>query len=263
MNNLDMREYIINLLEHGHRIDGRKLDELRKPIEIKVNVSKNAEGSSNVKIGSTEVMAGIKMTVGEPFADSPDQGVLMVGVELLPLSSPEFESGPPDEWATEMARVVDRGIRESKMIDMKKLCIREGELVWMIFLDLYTINDDGNLIDACALAAISALKTAVFPVLEKDKVKFGEFTKNKLPITKIPVTCTLSKIGPHFIVDATTKEEKVSDARISICLIENNNICAMQKGGGSGIEIDDLKKVFSIVKDKTKELRSLVTTAAK
>ena len=26
----------------------------------------------------------------------------------------------------------------------------------------------------------------------------------------------------------------------------------MQKGGGSGIEIDDLKKVFSIVKDKTK-----------
>src|SRR3989338_3319750 len=197
MNNLDMREYIINLLEHGHRIDGRKLDELRKPIEIKVNVSKNAEGSSNVKIGSTEVMAGIKMTVGEPFADSPDQGVLMVGVELLPLSSPEFESGPPDEWATEMARVVDRGIRESKMIDMKKLCIKEGEKVWMVYIDIYTINDDGNLIDASALAALAALKECRIPKYDKKKerVEYGKWTEEKIPLTKTPITITMAKIN--------------------------------------------------------------------
>jgi len=262
MNNLDLREYITSILANGHRIDGRKLEEYRNPIEIKTGISKNAEGSASARIGETEVIAGIKIGVGTPFADSPDEGVLMVGVELLPLSSPEFESGPPGEQATELARVVDRGIRESKMIDMKKLCIRKGELVWMIFLDIYTINDDGNLIDACALAALAALKESVLPVLKDDKVVFGEFTKTKLPLTRIPVTCTLYKIDSYFLVDPSTKEEKVCDARISICMTENDNICAVQKGGSKGIKIEELDKAINIAKEKTKELRSILNNSS-
>lgn len=261
MNNLDLKEYISSILSSGHRIDGRKLDEYRSPIEIKTGVSKNAEGSASVKIGETEVVAGVKMSIGEPFADSPDEGILMVGVELLPLSSPEFESGPPDEHATEMARVVDRGIRESKMIDMKKLCIRKGELVWMVFLDIYTINDDGNLIDACALAALAALKETVFPVLKDDKVVFGEFTKTKLPLTRMAVNCTLYKIDSYFLVDPSIKEDKASDARISICMTEDNNICAVQKGGSKGLKIEELEKAIEIAKVKTKELRSILDSA--
>ena len=263
MTNINTKEYIAPLVASGHRTDGRKLDEYRKPIEIKVGISKNAEGSANVKIGQTEVVAGVKMAVGSPFSDTPEEGVLMVGVELLPLSSPEFETGPPGETATELARIVDRGIRESKMIEMKKLCIKKGELVWMIYLDIYTINDEGNLIDACALAALAALKSAVFPVLENDKVKFGQFTKNKLPITKIPVTCTLYKIENTFLVDPSTKEEKATDARITFCLTENNNICAGQKGGSRGIKVEDLDIVFDIVKAKTKELRSILSAVVK
>ena len=37
-------------------------------------------------------------------------------IELLPMAFPTFESGPPSEQAIEYSRVVDRGIRESKML---------------------------------------------------------------------------------------------------------------------------------------------------
>ena len=47
----------------------------------------------------------------------------------------------------EIARVVDRGIRESGFIDWKKLCIKEGERVWSVSIDIYCINDDGNVLE--------------------------------------------------------------------------------------------------------------------
>src|SRR3989344_3006 len=104
----ELRSHIINLLNADTRLDGRKLTEYRKPIEVEHNVVKTAEGSARVKIGETEVMVGIKLEVGEPYPDTPDEGTIIVGAELLPLSNPEFELGPPGIQAIELARVVDR-----------------------------------------------------------------------------------------------------------------------------------------------------------
>ena len=255
MNEDGLKDYISSLISKNIRIDGRSLLDYRKPIKIELNVSKNAEGSARVIMGETEVIAGVKMNIGEPFPDTPDEGVLMVGAELLPLSSPEFEPGPPNPQATELARVIDRGIRESGMIDVKKLCIKKGELVWMVFLDIYTINDDGNLIDASALASVVALRNTVLPKIEGDKVLFGEHTKEKLPLKKAPLTCTLVKIKDKIIVDPSLKEEKVMDARLSVAVSENNEINALQKGGDKGISIEDIEKMFDNATEKTKELR--------
>ena len=250
------KNYIVSLLEKDIR-DGRKLDEFRE-IEVETGVSKNAEGSARVKIGDTEVIAGIKMDVGTPFADSPDSGVLMVGVELLPLSSPDFETGPPGKDAVELARIVDRGIRESKMIDMGKLCITKGEAVWMIFIDIYTINDDGNLIDASALASLMALKSAVFPKLDGDKVKFGEFTKNRLPLTRLPVTCTLYKIKDKIIIDPNLDEQKAVDARLTVAISEDGNLNAMQKGGLMGLDIETIDLMIKMAGNQIKNLRKYI-----
>ena len=134
-------DYIKSLVEKGKRIDGRNLDEFRKII-IETNISKNAAGSARCKIGQTEVIVGVKFDVGEPYPDSPDEGTIIVIAELIPVASPDFELGPPSPKATELARIVDRGIRESKCIDFKKLCIKEGEKIWMAFIDIYPLNDD-------------------------------------------------------------------------------------------------------------------------
>ena len=256
--NDNMREYLVSLLEKGVRVDTRKLDEYRKPIVIETGISKNAEGSSRVKIGDSEVVAGVKLDVGEPYSDGPDKGVLVVGAELLALSSPNFQLGPPDAQTTELARVVDRGIRNSKMIDTKKLCVREGELVWMVFLDIYTINDAGNLIDASALAAIAALKNSFLPVLKDDKVQYGEHTKVKLPILHLPITCTLGKAKEFILVDPCLEEENLLDSRLTITISEHNDIHAMQKGGMGSLRKEDIDKMIKLASERSKELRGLL-----
>ena len=129
-----------------------------RDIKVTYDVTRNAEGSCIVEIGETKVIAGVKMEIMKPYADDPDKGSLMVNVELLPLSSPNFERGPPSMEAIEFSRVTDRAIRESGGIDFKKLCIEEGEAAWMIIVDVCTLNDAGNLLDAISQLNFLKLK---------------------------------------------------------------------------------------------------------
>jgi len=143
-----MDNYALELIKKGRRVDGRDFNQFRN-IEVRNNIISKAEGSSRVKIGGTEVIAGVKLNLGTPFPDMPDNGNLSVNAEFSPIASPEFEPGPPSEDATELARVVDRGIRESHAIELEKLCITPGEKVWSVFIDLLLISHKGNLLDAC------------------------------------------------------------------------------------------------------------------
>lgn len=251
----ELRSHIISLLNASVRLDGRKLTEYRKPIEVEYGIIKTAEGSARVKIGETEVMVGVKMEVGEPYPDTPDEGTIIVGAELLPLSNPEFELGPPGIQAIELARVVDRGIRESKAIDFKKLCIEKGGKIWMVVIDICPINDAGNLFDASSLAAMAALKHTVFPSFDGEKVDYKAKTDKKLALEKVPIAVTVIKIGDKFIVDPDIEEEKVIDARLTVSSIEDGTLCALQKGGDFPLTMDEISKMLDIGIEKARELR--------
>ncbi len=251
----ELRSHIISLLNSNTRLDGRKLTEYRKPIEVEYGAIKTAEGSAKVKIGDTEVIVGIKMEVGEPYPDMPDEGSIIVGAELLPLSNPEFELGPPGIQAIELARVVDRGIRESKAIDFKKLCIEQGKKAWFIVIDICPLNDAGNLFDASSLAALAALRNTLFPSYNGEKVDYNNKTDKKLILEKNPIAITVVKIGDKFIVDPDMEEEKALDARLTISSTEYGTLCALQKGGDATLTIDDINNMIDIGIDKGKELR--------
>lgn len=251
----ELRSHIISLLNAGIRLDGRKLTEYRKPIEVETGVVKTAEGSARVKIGETDVIVGVKLEVGEPYPDTPDEGTIIVGAELLPLSNPEFELGPPGIQAIELARVVDRGIRESKAIEFKKLCITAGEKIWMVVIDICPINDAGNLFDASSLAALAALQSTKYPKFDGEKVDYKEKTDKKLELEKTPIAVTVIKIGDKFIVDPDIEEEKVIDARLTVSSIEDGTLCALQKGGDYPLTAEDIDKMLDIGIEKGKELR--------
>ncbi|MBT7148644.1 exosome complex protein Rrp42 [Candidatus Woesearchaeota archaeon] len=238
---------IIEYLGKGKRFDGRKLDEYRN-LSIETGVSKNAEGSARVKLGETEVLVGIKMGMGTPYPDSPDKGNMMVTVELLPLSSPKYELGPPQFNSIEMARVLDRVVRESKYIQLDKLCVEKGEKVWTVFIDVYAINDAGNLFDAAGFGIMAALKNAKIPKYDTkaEKVLFGELSDKSLPVAKNnPLSLTYSKIGEHIIVDPTTEEEDLIDTRVTIGS-SNGIISSMQKGKEVSLEIEEFNKILDL-----------------
>ncbi len=253
------REHVLKWLDSGTRYDGRKLDEFRK-VTIELGASKNAEGSSRVIVGDTEILAGVKMAIETPYPDTPDQGNLMVNVELTPLSNPEFESGPPSDQAVEVARIIDRGIRESKFIDVKKLCITPKESVWGVIVDVVTINTQGNLIDVSALAALAAIKEARLPKREERTLKYDQLTNEKLPLdtSKMPVTVTVYKIGKHLLVDPIQEEEEVAEARLSVAVLPDGSIVAMQKGGEYSITADEVDAMVALAQSKASELRKLL-----
>jgi len=253
----ETKKHIIECLEKGVRYDGRKKDEFRK-IEIKTGTISTAEGSAHVKCGETEVIAGVKMSLEKPFPDTPDEGILMVGAELLPLSNPRHESGPPGAFAIEVARVIDRGIRESKSLDNKRLCVKAGEKVWTINVDISPINDDGNLIDVGSIAAVSAILNAKFPNFENEKIDYKVKTNESIPITKVPIAVTVLRIGNNLVVDPTELEEKALDARLTVTSTEDGMLCAMQKGGDGTLTVEEVNKMLDLAISKAVEIRKLI-----
>jgi len=247
---------ITSLIKEDKRVDGRKLDEYRT-LSIQKGISENADGSAKALLGETAVLSGVKMIPGEPYPDSPDEGTISVGAELLPLASPEYETGPPREDAIELARVVDRGIRESKTVDFKTLCVKHGELVWIVFIDNYVANDAGNRFDATSAAALAALNETKVPKLEDNKVVKHEYA-GKLKLQKQPLLFTFAKIAGKIVADPTAAEEKAMDARFSCAIADDSTMSAFQKGLGGSFQTSEIDQCIEIAFKQAKEFRKLV-----
>jgi exosome complex component RRP42 len=243
------RDYLANLAKNGKREDGRAFDEFRK-IEIETGIVSKAEGSARVKIGNTQVLTGIKMDIGEPYPDTPETGVMTTAAELIPLASPDFEAGPPREDAIELARVVDRGIRESQLIEVEKLCIEPEEKVWMVFIDIHILDYDGNLFDAASLASLAALMTTKVPA---KRFELGE--DYPLPIKEPPISCTSVKFNDVVVMDPSLDEDEIAEVRLTVATDKNEDIRAMQKGLNGSFTRDEIKKVIKASIDNGKKIR--------
>ena len=244
------RDYISKLLAKGQRVDGRRFDEMR-PLTIETNFIGSAEGSARVKLGNTDVVVGVKLIAGEPFPDTPNTGVLTTNAELIPMASDTFEAGPPDQESIEVARVVDRGIREGHAVDMTKLCMVPGKEVWIMFVDVHVLDYDGNLFDAANIGANAAFKGTIVPAKRAGK---GE--DYPLPVLHQPISITAVKIDGKILIDPTHDEERVADARLTAATIETGNLCAMQKGLNGAFTMEEVVKVVEMSRRIGAEIRS-------
>ena len=251
------RNKVLQHLEKGKRFSGRGNDEYRS-LEVLTNVSENANGSARVKLGKTDVVAGTKFALGEPYADSPNEGSISVGVELTPLASPLNEVGPPSPQEVELSRVVDRGIRESHCLDLESFCITPGEKVLSVYIDIYALNGDGNMLDASAMAALVALNTTRMPKLEDGKMVYGEYESTLLKLANQPLLATFAKIGNTIVADPDLGEEKAMSARFSFGSTEKGILTAFQKGGAGAFTMAELEQAIEIGLKNGKSLRKLL-----
>ncbi|RLJ04372.1 MAG: RNA-binding protein [Candidatus Aenigmatarchaeota archaeon] len=240
-------ELIKDLVSKNERIDSRKMLEYRK-ISGGINPISKAEGSCYLSIGETKVLVGIKFGLMKPYPDTPDEGGMMVSLNYNPVVWKDL----PPNMDIEVSRVLDRSIRESKMIDLKEFCITPEEQAFQIFIDCYVLNYDGNLLDALNLAAVKALLNMKMPELENNKIVISD---RKINLRSIPVVVTISSINNKYVVDLNSLEEKAADFSVSISYLNEKTICAMQKTGTGGIPMKELQKIFEIGAEKQKELR--------
>lgn len=251
------REAIRSMIKRGERVDGRKPDEFRE-VKVEVGVAGNADGSARVSLGHTKVIAGVKASLGQPFPDSPNMGLQIVHAELIPLASPIFEPGPPDENDIELARIVDRGLRSAPALKLEELALIPGKQVWRIFIDIYPIDHDGNFIDASGLAAMAAILNTRIPryIVSPEGTIARYEERISLPVADIPVFVTVAKIGDALVADPCYEEELVMDARITFAITREGHICAIQKGGRGGFTIDELAKALEMAQSVAPALRA-------
>ncbi|CAI9831989.1 MAG: exosome complex protein Rrp42 [Nitrosopumilus sp.] len=234
---------ILEGLASGRRRDGRAPEEPRR-VDVEPGVIPKANGSARVRLGDTVAICGVKIQPDRPFPDQGDKGMFICTAETLPLSHPTAETGPPQPPVIELARVVDRGIRESHMLDLSQMVIERNRSVVGVFADNAVVDNDGNLFDACSYAATAALLTARAPRWNwiDDAPVLSDEEPRRIPVNTVPVSVTMGKIGGHIIVDPDGDEWQMLDARITITSDSGGNICALQKGGTDGFSLSEIDR---------------------
>ncbi|KAE8010056.1 hypothetical protein FH972_006454 [Carpinus fangiana] len=234
-------------LSESIRPDGRPLGRARDTT-IALGAVASADGSALAKIGSTTMLAAIKMEVMTPSMESPDEGCLAIDFHMPPICSPIVRPGRPAEAAPVVSKQLSDTISSSGMVDLKELSLVSGKAAWMAYLDIYCLDADGALFDAALLSAVSALSHLQFPVVslnedgrvvvvseedggkpEKEPVNRE---KRKLTLKSIPfsLTCILHK--NYILADPTAEEESIMETLVTVVLDSSSQLISLYKPGG-------------------------------
>ncbi|CAI7925420.1 unnamed protein product [Closterium sp. NIES-54] len=241
-------DFILAAVRDELRVDGRKPFDYRS---WDVSFGRD-DGTAEVQLGSTRVLASVSAALTLPFPDRPNEGSLAVFTELAPMADPRFVPGRPGEDAIELGRIIDRGLRESHAVDTESLCVVAGRAAWALRLDIRVMDNDGNLVDACCLAAVAALlafrrpevtvggddgmQVVVHSVEERDPIPL---TVHNLPLA---VTFAFFNDGNDVVMDPSFKEEAAQAGRCTVLVNAVGDVCSVQKGGGVGVSLPQLMR---------------------
>ncbi|XP_057563065.1 exosome complex component RRP43 isoform X3 [Hippopotamus amphibius kiboko] len=228
-------EYYRRFLKENCRPDGRELGEFRTTT-VNVGSIGTADGSALVKLGNTTVICGIKAEFGAPPTDAPDKGYVVPNVDLSPLCSWRFRSGPPGEEAQVASQFIADVIENSQIIHKEDLCICPGKLAWVLYCDLICLNHDGNILDACTFALLAALKNVQLPeVTINEETALAEVNlkkKSYLNIRTHPVATSFAVFDDTLlIVDPTEEEEHLATGTLTVVMDEEGKLCCLHKPG--------------------------------
>uniref|UniRef100_A0A8D1FL42 Exosome complex component RRP43 n=1 Tax=Sus scrofa TaxID=9823 RepID=A0A8D1FL42_PIG len=255
-------EYYRRFLKENCRPDGRELGEFRTTT-VNVGSIGTADGSSLVKLGNTTVICGIKAEFGAPPTDAPDKGYIVPNVDLSPLCSWRFRSGPPGEEAQVASQFIADVIENSQIIQKEDLCISPGKLAWVLYCDLICLNHDGNILDACTFALLAALKNVQLPEVNiNEETALAEVNlkkKSYLNIRTHPVATSFAVFDDTLlIVDPTEEEEHLATGTLTVVMDEEGKLCCLHKPGGSGLTGAKLQDCMSRAVTRHKEVKKLM-----
>jgi exosome complex component RRP42 len=142
------------------------------------------------------------------------------------------------------------------MIDLEKLVLVPGKVVYTIFVDCSVLNADGNLFDATSYATVAALLSSKLPVFEMHDEKVVDSGDiQPMPVSSMPVSITAARIGDYVLIDPSAEEEACMDSRITITTTDEG-FCATQKGHTGSFTPDQIKKAAELATIKGREVRA-------
>ncbi|PHT37110.1 hypothetical protein CQW23_24810 [Capsicum baccatum] len=239
----------------------------------------SADGSALAKIGSTTMLAAIKMEVMTPTVESPDEGSLAIEFHMPPICSPLVRPGRPADVASVISKQLSDTILSSGMIDLKELCLVGGKAAWMAYLDIYCLDADGALFDAALLSAVAAFSHLNIPVvslnddgrivlvsedtvqlkLEKEPVN-TEKRKLKLNSPPFSLTCILHK--NYILADPIAEEESIMETVVTVVLDSSYQLVSLYKPGGPILgHTSIIQDCVALARQRVKELQNVLNEA--
>uniref|UniRef100_A0A182T0Q0 Exosome complex component RRP45 n=1 Tax=Anopheles maculatus TaxID=74869 RepID=A0A182T0Q0_9DIPT len=228
------KSFVQKAILESIRIDGRTLDEFRK-----LKICFGAEwGLVHVILGETRVLARVTCDVVEPKATRPNEGMLFVNVELGPMAAPHFDGGRQSDECVQLNRILERALKDSGCVDLESLCLVSEEKVWTLRVDVTVLNHEGNAIDCCAIAALTALahfKRPDITVDGEDVIVHTMEEKEPIKVTlfhyPICVSYAIFNQGKIAVADPTYLEERVAEAKMVFGINSYGELCGLHLGG--------------------------------
>uniref|UniRef100_A0A671WNL7 Ribosomal RNA-processing protein 43 n=1 Tax=Sparus aurata TaxID=8175 RepID=A0A671WNL7_SPAAU len=242
------------------RPDGRELSEFRTTT-LNIGSISTADGSALVKVGNTTVICGIKAELTNPTVEAPGKGYIVPNVDLPPLCSSRFRPGPPSEQAQAASQFVADVIESSEVIQTEDLCIERGKLCWVLYCDLMCLDYDGNLLDACTIALLAALKNTKLPevTISTETPEVNLAKTRGLHIHKHPVSASFCVFDDSIlIVDPTAEEESLKTAQLTVVTDEEDRLCTVHKPGGTSLSGEKLQECISRATARQREIQKLI-----
>ncbi|KAE8663138.1 hypothetical protein F3Y22_tig00113096pilonHSYRG00077 [Hibiscus syriacus] len=283
-----LRFFEKHLLE-SIRPDARPLGRARDTT-IALGAVASANGSALAKIGSTTMLAAIKMEVRTPSMETPDEGCIAIDFHMPPICSPIFRPCRPSEAAPVVAKQLSDTILRhanlfprlfiaaeiSGMINLKELSLVSGKAAWMTYLDIYCLDADGALFDAALLAAVAAFSHLEIPVVslnDDGKIVLSEEQglsdrepvnkeKRKVNLGGIPfsLTCILHK--NYILADPTAEEESIMETSVTMVLDSSSQLVSLYKPGGAVLAYTSaIQDCIALTRQRVKELQKVLEEA--
>jgi exosome complex component RRP45 len=264
---LNEKNFMLKAMDEGLRADGRGLYDFRN---LTVSFGEN-HGQVMIELGRTKVFVTTSCEICEPLPDKPSEGFFVFNIQFSPISALKYEHGRTGPSAIELSNCIERGLRESRAIDAEALCIVSEEKVWSIRFDIRILDDCGNLVDCCSIAAITALHHARRPDItinngEVTVHPFWERDPVPLSIHHMPIGVTfgilqIEKDRQILFVDPTHLEESVIAGKMTFTLNIHREICGLHKAGGFPLAPKDIVLASKIAMIKVQELTNAIQSA--
>ncbi|KIX98367.1 uncharacterized protein Z520_05668 [Fonsecaea multimorphosa CBS 102226] len=254
------RNFILQALEHGVRVDGRRLDQFRN-LDLQFG---DEYGTVTARLGKTRVHVQISAEVTKPLEDRKFDGIFTIITELSPIASPAYEVGRQTEQEVILSRTLEKAIRRSRALDTESLCIIAGAKCWSVRADVHVLDSDGGLVDCACMAIVAALRHFRRPDVSVDGETVTIYTMAErvpvpLSIMHHPVCTTFSFYhgGETILLDATRSEEQVRESSVTFT-VNDFELCQVSKMGGSAIDALVLLKCINTALTKGKEINGIV-----
>ncbi|XP_057547812.1 uncharacterized protein LOC130826242 [Amaranthus tricolor] len=260
------------------RPDGRSLNSARDTT-VALGAVSSANGSALVKIGSTTMLAAIKMEVMTPSTDTPDEGNLAIEFHMPPICSSLVRPGRPADAAPVISKQIADTILSAGMINLKDLCLDSGKAAWMAYLDICCLDADGALFDAALLSAVAAFSNLRIPVVSlndegrvyivseeeedgKSRKELVNKERRKLTLSNIPfsLTCVLHK--NYTLADPTAEEESIIETSVTVVLNAAGQLVSLYKPGGPVLaSLAAIQECVALTRQRLEELQLILNEA--